>query len=395
MKRTSLARLSALLLALSIAPGLSACGGGAGGVMQTFSALKATAAETASIQVCLDRIEDLDAGLDLVYRLMFKTPVDAEAPWVGKLATLDQPAVASLTQKVKAEEPYNQPGRNVPMLKVLRLHTAALLDENKARKAKYGSVANALAAVAGPSGGDILKGYTELDGLHAQVGVLKGKLAALDVEEDAETTTPERKAAIPAEKEALEKAVEAQELAIGPAEDKLIAAVDALGQLKPTPEQLPLTLAIFKVTQRAADLEIESGLLAATTSIQTVTAIPRLPMELQALAQRWLSEAVSELGGQAKDALNLTPKIEIGLEGISLGLEGPGLGALDVGKVKDTLFGKVKKFYGQATAAPGAVSAVKEKVGFQARFLTSLGTSLASMAGAQFQAALPLTVPNE
>ena len=368
------------------------CGGGGGGVMQQMKALRASASETASIQVCLDRIEDIDVGLQQVDRLLFKTPLQADSEWVKALGTLDQPTVVTLTQTAKTAEPYDVPGRNVPLLKVLRLHTASVLDAHP-KKAKFASLAAALADLAGPAGTEIVKSYGALDRLHVQVGALKGGIAALKAEADKDTTTEARKAAIPAAIETLQKSIDTAELEIGPAEEKLLASVNALGQLKPPPEKLPLAQAVMAVTQRAASIEIESGLLAARVSIQTVTSLPHVPGELQVLAQRWLNEAVQDAVGQAKSAVAFKPKIEIGLQGISLGIEGGDTSKLDLGGVKDRLKAKVVKFYDQATGAPGAISSISEKVGFQARFLTALGTSMATMTGAEFMDSLPLSVP--
>jgi hypothetical protein len=362
-------------------------------MMQQVAAVRATAAESASVQVCLDRIEDLSVGLEQVDRLMFRMPIEADAAWVRDLTALDQPKVDTVTRAVRAVEPYNQPGRAVPLLKVMRLHTAGVLDAHKKVKAKFPSVAAALTELAGPAGREVLAAHELVEALTAKSAELKGKLAALEVEADAETTPEARKAAIPAEEKALEAQVEALEAELTPAEDKLIASVEALGQIKPAPDKLPLAKAVFQVTQHAALMQVQSGVLAATASIQTVTAIPKLPVELQALAQRWLNEALTELGGQAEAAMNITPKIEIGLDGVSLGFEGGGLDRIDLGKIKDTLFGKVGKFYDQAVAAPGAVSTVAEKVGFQSRFLVALGGAMASMAGTQFVEELPLSIP--
>lgn len=381
-----------LFLVCALSVGIAACGG-TRGVMQQVAAVRASASESASVQVCLDRIEDLSVGLDQVDRLLFKMPVEADAAWVRDLTALDQGKVDTVTRAIRAVEPYNQPGRAVPMLKIMRLHTAGVLDAHKKTKAQHASVAAALTELAGPAGQAVLASHELVEALTAKAAELKGKLAALDVEADAETTPEARKAAIPAEEKALEAQIEALEAEITPAEDKLIAAVEALGQIKPPPEKLPLAKTVFQVTQHAAVMEVESGVLAATASIQTVTAIPKLPVELQALAQRWLNEALTELGGQAQAAMSITPKIEIGLDGVSVGLEGGGLDKLDLGGVKDRLLGKVGKFYDQAVAAPGAVSTVAEKVGFQSRFLVALGGAMASMAGAQFVEALPLKVP--
>ena len=115
--------------------------------------------------------------------------------------------------------------------------------------------------------------------------------------------------------------------------------------------------------------------------------------ELQVLAQRWLNEAVQDAVGQAKSAVAFKPKIEIGLQGISLGIEVGDTSKLDLGGVKTRRLAKMVKFYDQATGAPGAISSISEKVGFQARFLTALGTSMATMTGAEFLDSLPLTVP--
>ena len=141
---------------------------------------------------------------------------------------------------------------------------------------------------------------------------------------------------------------------------------------------------IYKVLEHAALMEVESLVMSIVVGIQTVQALPNLPGELQGLAMRWVQETINDVTGSAKEAINVTPKLDIGAEGVSIGFEGLDPDKFDVDKITDRMIGRVTKFYDDAVNAPGRISSISSKVTFQVEFLAALTQSFANLAGTTF-----------
>lgn len=366
---------------------LAGCGGA--GFMQSIKAISRATSEQSSLEVSLDRLEDIEAGLDQVSVLLFKTPIGPESAWVDAL-NLDQPTADAYVKEIKATGCYSQPGRFVPGTKVFRLHTAKALEGAKGEKGTHQSVLAAFAELAGEPGKQVVADYEALVKIQEELAALKEKVTSLETEEDKEETTEERKTAIKAELEQLAQALDLKDKEVDAAEDKLIAAVDALGGTALDPTKLPLAKKVFGVVQHAALMEADAGLMSGIVAYQAVAATPNLHNELQTLAKRWLDETIKDATGQVVPA-DVKPTLSIGLSGISFGIEGmPGM---DLGGVKDRLFAKIEKFYDQAVAAPGRVAGIGSKVSFQAKFLAALGTALAKMSGSTLVDTVSFVLP--
>jgi hypothetical protein len=366
------------------------CAGCAGGVMSSIKAMQTSYNEQASVEVCLDRLEDIDEGLKQVDTILLETPFDADSKWVDELVDLDQGKADAYRTPLKQSGAYSLPGREVAPLKVFRLHNEKILGAlEPSTKAKHPSVMAALASISGEQGTLTVEKYDVVKGLNANIAALKERQATLELEADADGTAEPRKVEIAAEIEAIDTEIEGIDLKVEPAEQELFAAIEGLGASKLEAADLNTAMALFKVIGHVARMELEAVTSAATVVIQAPMAIPGLPGELQNLAMRWLDEMVKELGATAKD-VSLDIKYPTDVANMSadqMGIEITGLDGVDVDSLQDRLLGRVFKFYDQAVGSPGRAVSIAGRAEFQAKFLVALSEAVANLAGATFEEA--------
>jgi hypothetical protein len=340
--------------------------------------------EQPSMEVSLDRLEDLDEGLKQVNALMFETPIDEESAWVEELEGVSQPISNQIVQAQRQAGPYSLPNRSVPTLKVYRVHTQNILTSAKTQKAKYGNFVEALNAVVGDEGKSVTESYKQLSDANLRIGQMDLQVAALEEEEDRDGTTEARKLEIAKEIEGLKVQIDDEDKKLDPLEEQLFSSISNLGSKGVDKVNVPLGQKLFKVLQHSARLELASGETAALVLVQAPRAIPGLPGELQGLAQRWFQETLTDVKGEAAQATQISPdmfKLDFS-NGIGLkveGYEGP-----EFQPVLDRLLEKVTRFYDLSVGAPGRVASVSRSVNFQAKFLVALTEGLGKLVGTTF-----------
>lgn len=141
----TLSRLPAGLLLLSTML-LGGCG-----YTQNVRAYRAYAYESPSLDVALDRTEDLAASLELIDQLLTRTPLSPEDAWVGRLALSDEGARA-IRAELRQKPPYDANNSyEIPVVKVYRVHLERVLEEAKSGGSKYPSLLDAVGALGGGS----------------------------------------------------------------------------------------------------------------------------------------------------------------------------------------------------------------------------------------------------
>lgn len=347
-------------------------GFGCAGAMSSMKAIQAAANEEPSIEVSLDRIEDIDEGMKQVEVLLFQVPVQTDSEWVGQLAGLDQGKAGQYTSLARQSGAYSLPNRALPKIKIFRMHNAEILKTAQGQTAEHESVFSALASISGESGTKVMSSYRDLNAVKKEIADMETQKGLLEDAGGKEAEVAE-----------LEKAIEAKEASIEAKEDELFKNVEALGAVKLSPETLPLAKTLLKVFQHTAQMELESVTTAAIVVIQTPRAVPGIPGELSNLSQRWLSEMVAEVKGTASgfDVSKIKPEIDLS-NGVSVKLTGLDDEALT--GLPDRLTSKVTTFYDQVTGAPGRALSISSQAEFHSKFLLSLGKALANMAGETF-----------
>jgi hypothetical protein len=354
---------------------------GCGGMMNSIKSAQMAMSEPASLEVSVDRIEDIYQGLLQVDQLLFRTPIDENSAWVQELAGISQPAANAFLSAQRASGPYSVPKRNVPGIKVYRLHTQGVLERAAGSEARFPSVIDALGALAGAKGLELGTAYREWSAERVNLELMRTKIDELEDEGDRKGTTDARKTEIEAETATIEAAMEGAETQLDTRKAALSASAAQLGAVRPAADQVKLAGNVFLVLQHIARIELESATAATMVVIQAPQAIPGLPGELTELAKRWLKEMVTEIqgvGAQFDPSRSL--KIGFSKSGVELNVEGLPNSA----ELSDRLFSRVSRFYNQVMSAPGRASDIAGLVGFQAEILSSLATGFAAGIGREF-----------
>ena len=382
MKQTNVRMMVALATLACFGIG---CSGGMRMINATRNAYTLTSNEQASIEVCLDRIGDIDASLTQVNALLFETPISSDAASIKALTEVPPERIKSYTDAIKKEGAYSLPNRQVPNLKIYVLHNKEAIPAAKnISNAKYKSLMVGVADLGGEKGVMVTDQYVEVKKINDKIAELEGQVGLLESEADEDATDEARKEAIKREIETIEASITTAEAEVDPAETALFKSIADLGTGTVDSKKLDDAKNIYKVLEHAALMEVESLVMSIVVGIQTVQALPNLPGELQGLAMRWVQETINDVTGSAKEAINVTPKLDIGAEGVSIGFEGLDPDKFDVDKITDRMIGRVTKFYDDAVNAPGRISSISSKVTFQVEFLAALTQSFANLAGTTF-----------
>lgn len=140
----SLPRLATGVLLLSSL--LGGCG-----YTQNVRAYRAYAYESPSLDVALDRTEDLAAALELVDRLLTQTPLSPGDAWLGKLALTDAES-KKIREELRQKPPYDaSAGYEIPIIKIYRVHLEHVLEEAKNGGSDYPSLLDAVGALGADS----------------------------------------------------------------------------------------------------------------------------------------------------------------------------------------------------------------------------------------------------
>jgi len=362
-RNTSLVAIMIIALAL--------LGSACSGAMNALKAAQAAASEDASIEVSLDRIEDIDESMKQIDTILFQTPVQTDSAWVGQLAQLDNARANQYTGALKQAGAYSLPKRNIPKIKVFRLHNADILKEAASAEAEHPSVMAAFASISGEKGNKIMEAYKGLGDLKKSIAELEAQRAIYADQEgkDAELVD-------------LDKQIAAKEAEVDPAEEALFKTVEELGAVKASADNQQLAKTLFKVFQHVAVMELEAATTATIVALQVPLAVPNVPTEMQNLATRWVGEMVQEITGTAGDLANIKPEIAM-VDG-SPTIKLSGLDDANLADLPNRLTERVVRFYDQATGAPGRVVSIAGQASFQAKFLVSIAQALANMAGETF-----------
>lgn len=362
-------RNMSLLAVMVIA--LALLGSACSGAMNALKAAQAAASEDASIEVSLDRIEDIDESMKQIDLILFQTPIQKDSEWVGKMAQLDNARANQYTGPLKQAGAYSLPKRNIPKIKVFRMHNEDILKEAAATEAEHPSVIAAFASIAGEDGSKVMDAYKGLNDLKKEIADLEAQKAIYEDQEGKDAEIAD-----------LEKKIEAKEAEISPKEDALFVSVEALGAVKPNQDNQALAKTLFKVFQHVAVMELEAATTAAIVIVQVPLAVPNVPTEMQNLAMRWVQEMIQEVKGTVGDLASIKPEIAM-VDG-SPTIKLAGLEDADLASLPDRLTERVVKFYDQATSAPGRAVSIAGQAEFHAKFLVAIAKALANMAGETF-----------
>lgn len=117
------------------------------GYTQNVRAYRAYAYETPSLNIALDRTEDLAVALDLVDQLLTRTPISPGDPWIEKLSLSDTDA-RKIREELRQQAPYNNnPSYEIPIVKIYRVHLERVLREAKGGEGSYPSLLSAVGAL--------------------------------------------------------------------------------------------------------------------------------------------------------------------------------------------------------------------------------------------------------
>ena len=289
--RGALRTLASSIVALGLAAPLAGCGFGN---IRNVRAFRTYANEDANIAVSVDRVEDIAEALTMVDRLLTKTPYSPGDTWVKHLALTDAEAERIRTT-VKEAPPYAAGDHQVPIVKLYRLHLAAVLAEAQAahasEEAKYPSVIEAMATLSSSSGGlaDEWKALEKARKAHEDAVAAKDKLAEELAKSGAlRTNAPDppelvaaRKAAREAEKEHEAAQQKVQRTVLG-----LVSAKDVSG------DRAKIARDALEVSSVALRVDLEALALIPIVIIQTSRSLPSAPRDL--LAQKSL-KAISQI----------------------------------------------------------------------------------------------------
>ncbi len=121
------------------------------GYTQNVRAYRAYAYESPSLDVALDRTDDLAAALELVDRLLTQTPLSPGDAWLGKLALTDAEA-KKIREELRQKPPYDASASyEIPVVKIYRIHLERVLEEAKSGGSDYPSLLDAVGALGSDS----------------------------------------------------------------------------------------------------------------------------------------------------------------------------------------------------------------------------------------------------
>jgi hypothetical protein len=368
-----------------------ACGCGGGGKSLAVAAVRAKD-EAPSVEVCLDRLEDiriLEMQLD---DFVFRTPVGPGAPWVERIKAIPADRAAAIGLEARSRPPYDLPGSSVSASKVYVLYNEQVLAEAAAYAGQHMSFMDGLAALGVPEAGKIRNKYDGVKANQIDIAGTKGTIEGLEAELELDDTPERKKQAIPGQLEALEQQLEALEERNRTAEEALYAEVEAMKARGPVaPDAQPLAAALFYVAQHAARMEEETMVTSRLAMIQIGRAMPNLPQELQSMATRILGSVVQELGQNADAARSA--QLSVSLAGGQLAISVSGLAKVDPGAVQQSLMRRLTIIRDQVTAAPTTAAKNGAMAEFEHAFFKSLAEALGVLSGNVYTPAAELPLP--
>ncbi|MFO8070468.1 MAG: hypothetical protein R6V85_01220 [Polyangia bacterium] len=365
---------------------------GCGGAKATVEAAKRAKAEQPSIEVCLDRLDDVQAIQGQVDDFLFRSPLSANAPWAAKTKAIPPQEAMSITQEVRTRRPYDKPGRQVPPIKVFRLYNEKVLGEAAGFTGNYMNFVSALDSLA-PEGSKIKNKYEEVKANHNSIAEIEGKIEGLEAEADLESTPDRRKGMISSQIESLEKQLEELKLRNESAETALFDEVEALearGMLGS--DKQPLAQTLFYIAQHISKMENEALITTRLVGIQLVRAIPDLPAQLQQIGKRLIADVATELGAQAGAVQNAN--IQVSMEGGMLRVSVSGLQQLDPRVVQQNLTARLVSIKDQVMNAPTTAAIGASIAQFDHKFFTGLAEALAANSGNTFSGELSFSIPS-
>ena len=323
-------KISTLITLLSVAGYLSiGCGGGA----TTVKAAKRAKDEQPSIEVSLDRIEDLKLLQQQLDDFIIRSPLSANAPWVAMIQQVPPEKAAAIISQVQSRAPYDLPGTSIPPSKVLVIYNEEVIIESTSFIGDYLNFMTALEGLGFPEGSKIRNKYEGVKANRTEIANLEGEIEGLEAEADLDSTPNRRKSMIASQIERIETNIEALEERNKTAQDALFGELDSLKSHGMVGADLqPLASSLFFVAQHVALMEDEAMITSKLVGIQLLRSIPNLPQELQGMAKRLMGSVMAELGQQSAAAQNAN--IDIKIQDGSLMISVSGLERVDPGAVQ-------------------------------------------------------------
>ena len=368
-----------------------ACGCGGGGKALAVATARAKD-EQPSVEVCLDRLEDVRVLSLQLDDFALRTPVGPGAPWVERIKAIPADRAMAIGAEAQTHAPYDLPGSRVSASKIYVMYNEQILAEAAAYTGPYMSFMDGLAALGVPEAGKIKNKYDGVKANHMDIAETEGTIEGLEAEADLDTTPSRRKNAIAGQVEGLKKQLESLEERNATAEEALYAEITAMKARGPVgPDMQPLAATLFFVSQHAARMEEETMVTSRLAMIQLARALPALPQELQSMASRLMTSVMEELG-QAADAAR-GAQINVSLDGGTLAINVSGLGKVDPGAVQQSLMRRLTIVRDQVTGAPTTAAKSGAMARFEHDFFMALAEALGALSGNVYTAAADLPLP--
>ncbi len=360
--------------------------------MSSIEAAKRSKGETPNIEVCLDRISDIEMLQQQVDDFVYRSPMSENTPWVDKIVVVPPEKAVAITQKLQSVPPYNLPGTQVPPSKIFVIYNEEVLAESTAFIGNHLSFLNAMDGLGVPEGSKIKNKYEGVKANRVDIAAIEGEIEGLKAEAKLDSTPSRRKSTIASQIERLEVNLESLLSRNETVETALFTEIDALkarGMVGPEAQSIAQNL--FYVAQHLARMEGESLVTTQVVSIQLLRAMPQLPQELQTMAQRAIGDVLVELGQPVAAAQNASISVQLQDGGLSVSVSG--LQTVDPMVVQQKLTAKLTGIKDRVMSAPAAASTGASIAKFEFKFFSEMANALGASSGNTFSSALTFAVP--
>jgi hypothetical protein len=378
----------------TIVGALAALGAGCGGGGKYLGVAQARAqGERPSVEVALDRLEDVRVLGQQLDDLTTRTPVGAGAPWAARLDAIPADRAMALGEQARNRAPYDLVGTRVSLGKIYVLYN----DEVLAAAAEYtGDLASVMDAVSelGVGGANKIKAkYEAVRTNRSEMAEIEGTIEGLEAEAD-RATTPDRRRNVIATQIASSKQKLAQLAeSNAPSEKALfmeIAALRAHGPLNG--ETRPLAASLFSVAQHAARMEEEAQVTTQLAVLELDRAAPTMEQELQSMGERLVVSAARELG--LSEGATRSARITVYADGgIYSSVAVSGLSPADTGPVQQSLMRRFDIIKDQIAAARATAATGDAMSRFEHDFFRALAEALGALSGLAYTPAPALPLP--
>ena len=171
-------RIVYLCIAVS-ATAASACGGGG----KYVAVAEARAAdERPSVEVALDRLEDVRVLGQQLDDLASRTPIGPGAPWAARLDAIPIDRAAALVEQARSRAPYDLVGTRVATSKIYVLYNDEVLSSAAEYTSDQASLMDAIGTLGAGGSGKIMNKYEAVKTGRAEMAEIEGTIAGLEAE---------------------------------------------------------------------------------------------------------------------------------------------------------------------------------------------------------------------